>query len=371
MRRLLRNAAAGLVGVMAVTLLPVLSAWAQGGPVPVTVVPATKRDVPMLLRNIGAVQANQTALIRSRVDGTIREILFEEGQEVRKGDRLALIDERPYTALYALAVAKKIGDQAQLANAQKDLARYRQLATRDFAPQQQLDQQQTTVANLTALLQADDAAIAAAKVNMDYAVITAPFDGVMGLRQQDVGNVIRLADSTGIGIATIAQVHPIAVVFTLPQDTLPGIRAAMSKGKPPVVAYSSDDKALLAHGELLTFDNAIDPATGTIKLKAIFPNADNALWPGQFVNARLQLGVIKGALTVPSSTVQRSQSDLFVYVVKPDNTAAIQKVEIGQDDGQIVVITKGLEEGAQVVSAGQSRLRAGTPVVATPAKPNS
>jgi multidrug efflux system membrane fusion protein len=351
--------------------IPVVDAFAQTGAVPVTVVPAVRKDVPILLRNIGAVQANQTALIRSRVDGTLMQLFFQEGQEVKQGDRLALIDPAPYKALYDQTVAKKAGDAAQLASAQKDLARYTQLVNRDFASRQQLDQQQATVANLTAQLQADDAQIAAAKVNLDYTNITAPFDGVMGLRQQDVGNVVRLADSTGVGIVTIAQVHPIAVVFSLPQDALPAIRAAMAKGKPPVAAYSANDKAELAMGELATTDNTIDATTGTIKLKAIFHNLDNHLWPGQFVNARLQLGVQKAVVTVPSSTVQRSQNDLYVYVVKPDNTAVVQKVELGQDDGTTAVITKGIDEGALVVLSGQSRLRNGAAVTATQAKPNS
>lgn len=346
-------------------------AAAQAPAVPVTVVAAERKDFQIILRNIGSVQANQSALIRTRVDGVMKQVFFQEGQEVKQGDSLVLIDPAPYKAAFDQAVAKKVGDLAQLASAQKDLARYRQLATRDFAPQQQLDQQQATVLNLQAVLQADDATIQAAKVNLDYTNITAPFDGVMGLRQQDVGNVIRAADSNGIGIVTIAQVHPIAVTFNLPQDALPQIKRALAAGKPEVQAFSSDDKTMLASGILATTDNTVDTTTGTIKLKAIFPNLDNALWPGQFVNARLQVGLVKGALTVPSSTVQRSQNNLFVYALKPDNTVAVQVVEIGPDNGQTVVITKGLDDGAQVVISGQSRLRNGSLVAATTAKPNS
>lgn len=367
-RRDMRMAMVALFGAMAVGLTSVAS-LAQG--VPVTVVPVVKRDVPILARNIGTVQANQLALIRSRVDGTLEEVYFSEGQDVKKGDRLALIDPRPYKAAYDQALAKKAADQAQLTGAQKDLARSRQLVTNNFTPQQTVDQRVAIVDQLMAQLQADDAAIAAAKTNLDYTVITAPFDGRMGLRQQDVGNVLRLADSTGIGLVTIAQVHPIAVVFNLPQDTLPAINAAMAKGKPVVTAYSADDKTQLGTGTLATTDNAIDATTGTIKLKALFDNADNQLWPGQFVNARLQLDVQHGAMTIPSAAVQRSQTDLFVYMIKPDNTVAVQKVEIGQDDGKTVIITKGLNEGDQVVIAGQSRLRNGAQVTATIAKPNT
>lgn len=346
-------------------------ARAQAPTVPVTVVAAVRKDFPIILRNIGTVQANQVALIRTRVDGVLKQLFFQEGQEVKQGDPLALIDPAPYKAAYDQAVAKKAGDLAQFNSAQKDLARYRQLATRDFATQQQVDTQTATVANMQALQQADDAAIQAAKVNLDYTTIAAPFDGVMGLRQQDVGNVIRAADSNGIGIVTIAQVHPIAVTFNLPQDALPRIRAALASGQPPVQAFASDDKTLLANGKLATTDNTVDATTGTIKLKASFPNLDNTLWPGQFVNARLQVGVVKAALTVPSATVQRSQSNLFVYLLKPDNTVAVQVVEIGPDDGQNVVIAKGLEDGAQVVMSGQSRLRNGSVVAATVSKPNS
>ena len=361
----------GAVGLAVAVLMSSQAAWAQGGAVPVTVVAAAKRDVPILLRNIGTVQANQSALIRSRVDGTIEQIYFAEGQDVKKGDRLVLIDPRPYQAAYDQALAKKASDTALLTGAQKDLVRSQQLVTNSFTPQQTVDQRTATVQQLQAQIQSDDALIAAAKTNLDYTLITAPFDGRMGLRQLDVGNVVRLADSTGVGIATIAQIHPIAVTFTLPQDTLPAIQAALAAGKPLAVAYAPDDVTLLGKGELATTDNAIDALSGTIRMKAIFDNAENKLWPGQFVNMRLQVDVRRGAVTVPSASVQRSQTELFVYLAKPDNTVAIQKVEIGNDDGQSVIVTKGLAEGALVVIAGQSRLRNGAPVIVTQAKPAS
>lgn len=364
----------GLLALLgAALLLPSLPAAAQApaSAVPVTVAPAAKRDVPILLRNIGTVQGFQSALIRSRVDGTLEQIFFTEGQEVKRGDRLALIDPRPYQAVYDQAVARRSATEAQLANARLDLTRSRQLVANNYTPQQTVDTRTSQVAQLEAQLRSDEAAIAAAKTNLDYTVITAPFDGRMGLRQIDPGNVVRLADSQGIGIVTITQVRPISVVFTLPQDAMPAIQAAMGAGKLAVQAYASDDKLLLGTGELLTTDNTMDSTTGTIRLKAVFPNADNKLWPGQFVNARLQLEVKRGVITVPSAAVQRSQTNLFVYTVKPDNTVAVVPVTLGQDDGATAIVTKGLDEGIPVVIAGQSRLRAGAAVTVTPAKPNS
>lgn len=346
-------------------------AQAPGGAVPVTVAPATKKDVPVLLRNIGTVQGMQTALIRSRVDGTLEQVFFTEGQEVKRGDKLAQIDPRPYQAVLDQAMATKASTEAQLANARLDLARSRQLVANNYTPQQTVDTRAALVAQLEAQLRANEATISAARTNLDYTNITAPFDGRMGLRQTDPGNVVRLADAQGIGIVTITQVRPIAVLFTLAQDNLPAIQAAMGHGKLPVQAFASDDKTLLGLGELLTTDNTVDPATGTIKLKAVFANPDNKLWPGQFINARLQVEVRRGAVTVPSNAVQRSQTNLFVYAVKPDNTVTVTPVTLGPDDGQTAIITKGLEEGTPVVVAGQSRLRNGAAVTVSQAKPNS
>ena len=339
-----------------------------GQAIPVTTAIAAKHDVPLLLKNIGSVQAFQSVLIRARVDGTLDHVFFEEGQDVKRGDKIAQIDPRPYQAALGQAQAKKASDVAQLANAQRDLARYSALVRNEFASRQQVDTQTAQVAQLQATLQGDDATIAAAQVNVDYTMITAPFDGHVGLRQVDPGNVIRAADPAGVGIVSITQIHPIAVIFTLPQDSLPAIQTAMAKGKLPVVAFTSDDKVQLSAGILLTTDNAIDPTTGTIKLKAQFANTDDRLWPGQFVNVRLQVDVQKGALTVPSVAVQRSANGLFVYLVKPDNTVAVTPVEIGQDDGQSVIITKNLSDGAQVVVNGQSRLQNGSRVAVSGAK---
>ncbi len=325
--------------------------------------------MPILLRNIGVVQAFQSVLVRARVDGTLTKIVFTEGQDVKPGDQLAEIDPRPYAATLAQVQAKKAADEAQLANAQRDQARYTSLASSNFASRQQLDTQTAMVAQYQANIKGDEATVASARLNLDFTNITSPIDGRTGLRLVDPGNLIHANDQQGI--VTITQIHPISMLFTLPQDHLPGIHAAMAKGRLTVQARTPDDKTDLSQGELLTTDNTIDTTTGTIRLKAVFPNTDDKLWPGQFVNARLQLGTLANVLTVPSVAIQRGVNGLFVYVVKPDNTAALQPVEVRQDDGTYAVISKGLDDGVQVVTNGQSRLQAGTRVAATPAKPNS
>ena len=372
----------GLAGAAAILLAMAggdVRAQAPAGapPVPVTVTTVLRKDVPILLRNIGTVQAFQTVLMRARIDGTLDQLFFEEGQEVKRGDKLALIDPRPYQAALDQALAKKSSDEALLVNARLDLTRSVELARNQYAAQQTVDTRQATVRQLEAQLRSDDAAIAAARVNMDYTVITAPFDGRAGLRQLDPGNVVRAADPAGVGIVTISQIRPIAVLFNLPQDTLPVIQAGVTKaadaagGKLVVLAYSADDRTLLGSGEMVTVDNAMDTGTGTIKVKARFNNDQNRLWPGQFVNVRLQSDVQKGVLTIPSIAVMRGPANLFVYLAKPDNTVAVTPVKIGQDDGQSVIVTSGLEDGAMVVVNGQSRLQNGSRIVPSPAKPGS
>ncbi len=357
----------GVVLAAGVSTGPAL-AQNQAG-IPVTTATTTKRDVPVLLRNIGAVQAFQSVLIRARVDGTIDKVLFTEGQDVKPGDTLVQIDPRPYQATLQAAQAKKASDQAQLANAQRDLARYTSLARNDFASRQQMDTQAATVAQIAATIQGDDATIATAQLNLNFTNITSPIAGRTGLRLVDAGNLVHATDTTGL--VTITQIHPIAVIFTLPQDNLPAIQAAMAKGTLPVMAYASDDQTLLSTGELATIDNTIDQSTGTIKLKAVFQNPDSKLWPGQFVNARLQINTLRGVETVPSPAIQHGPDGLYVYMVKPDATVAVTPVTVTQDDGQFAVVTKGLDDNAPVVIAGQSRLQDGTKVAATPAKPTT
>lgn len=339
---------------------------AQAPPVPVTVVAASKRDVPIILRNIGAVQASQSAAIRPRVDGTLEEVLFTEGQEVKKGDLLARLDARPYQAILDQAIARRAATEASIANARLDLARSVDLARSQFASRQVVDTRVMAVSQLEAQLRADDATINAAKVNLDYTSILAPFDGRMGLRNIDPGNVVRFADNANTAIVTISQIRPIVAVFTLPQDNLPAIQAAMARGTLPVAALSADDRVVLGQGELITTDNTIDATTGTIRMKAKFPNEATRLWPGQFVNVRLTLEVQRDAIAVPSIAVQRGPAGLFVYTVKDDQTVDLARIEIGQDDGTLAVIRRGLTEGTRVVVAGQSRLRVGARVTITP-----
>lgn len=362
-----RAAAFVLAGFAAATLAhPALAQSGDAQPgIPVQAEAAARQDVPVTLRNIGAVQSYQSVLVRARVDGTLDKVLFTEGQDVKAGDKLALIDPRPYAAALAQAQSKKSADEAMLSNAQRDLGRYSSLARSDFASRQQLDTQTATVAQSQATIAGDDAAIATAKLNLEFCTIVSPIDGRAGLRLVDAGNLIHAADATGI--VTINQIHPIAVVFTLPQDALAQVQAAMARGPVAVRALSSDDRTSLGDGKLLTFDNAIDAATGTIKLKAEFANESNTLWPGQFVNVRVQVDVLHDAITVPSVAVQRGPNGLYVYVVKPDGTAAMQPVDVRQDDGKTAAIAKGLDSGVMVVTNGMSRLQQGTHVTVAPA----
>ena len=328
--------------------------------IPVSVARATRQDVPIYLKGLGSVQAANSVLVRARVDGTLTQFPVNEGQEVKQGDLIAVIDPRPYAAAVDAAMAKKDQDEAQLANAKLDLQRYQSLAKQDFASRQQVDTQQSQVSQFTATLAGDKAAIEMANVNLSYCFITSPIQGRVGLRQVDPGNMIHPSDPAGI--VTITQVHPISALFTVPQDSLPTISVAMEQGVLPVVAFAADDKTELDRGTLLTPDNAIDSSTGTIKLKATFPNPHNTLWPGQFINARLQLGTEVNALTIPSVAVQHGPAGLYAYVVTPESSVTRQPIEVGRDDGTLAVIAKGLTEGQQVVTAGQSRLQTGARV---------
>lgn len=340
-----------------------------GSGVPVSVAQAQKQDIPVIQRTIGTVQAFQSVLVRARVDGTLDKVLFTEGQEVKPGDVLAQLDPRPYQAVLDQAAAKKASDEAMLTSYRSDLVRYNDLAQSQVASRQKLEQIRASVAQGEAATRGDDAQIAAAQLNLNFTRVTSPLAGRVGLRQIDAGNFIRAADVNATGLVTIAQIQPIALIFTLPQDALPKVQAAMRRGKLPVAAYNSDDHTLLSEGELLTLDSSIDTTTGTIKLKAVFANQDDNLWPGQFVNVRMQLGVNKGVTTVPSAAVQRGQTGLYVFVVKPDSTVAVQAIDVTQDDSETAVVSLGLSPGDRVVLTGQSRLTNGTRVSATEAKP--
>jgi multidrug efflux system membrane fusion protein len=305
--------------------------------VPVTVAAVTRQDVPLLLEGIGTVQPVNIVTIRSRVDGELQKVFFTEGQEVKAGDPLAQIDPRPFQAALDEATAKKAQDEAQLANAQRDLERYEALARKDFSSRQQFDTQKAQVAQFQALVQGDQASIDNARIQLDYAAIRSPIDGRAGFRLVDPGNIVHAADATGIVVVT--QMHPISVVFTLPE-------------------------LHLADGVLKLIDNQIDETTGTIRLKAEFDNADGALWPGEFVMAQLLLRTDAKVLTVPSTAVQRGPNGLYVYVVKPDNTAELRPVEADRLEQAVAVISSGLDEGERVVVSGHLKVQPGAAVTA-------
>ena len=347
------------------------AATGAGPAVPVTAVKPLRQDVPVFLHGLGLVVASKTVVLRPRVDGTIDRVTFTEGDEVKAGTVLALIDPRPYQATLDQAIAKRASDEANLGNARLNLNRSVQLARNHFEAQQTVDTNTSNVAQMTAALKGDDATISAARLNLEFCRITAPFDGRVGLRLIDPGNFVRAADNTSPGIATLSQIRPISVTFTLPQDSIPSITAAIAHGKPPVIASSSDGKDRLAEGTLLTIDNAIDTTTGTIKVKAQFENADNRLWPGQFINVQLLIDRRMAALTVPSQAVQRGPGGLFVYVIKPDRTVAVRPIEVVQDTGTLSVISKGLADGETIVLDGQSRLSNGTRIALSGPDPSA
>lgn len=371
-----RLAAAGLGASLAVWLGSPGFAIAQPSPtdqapaaIPVTMAPVTRRDVPVFAEGIGTVQAFQSVLIQARVTGWLDRIAFAEGQDVKPGDLLAEIDPRPYAATLAQAQAKSAADRATLANDEVNLKRDSTLAQRSFATLQQVDNDAAAVRVMQASLQGDAANIQTAALNLSFCQISAPIEGVVGLRLIDVGNLIQTGSWQGI--VTITQVKPISVVFTLPQEDLPRIRAAQAADKPLVVAYGQDDQIRLGNGELVAQSNLVATGTGTITLKATFPNADRTLWPGQFVNAHLQLAIQHNAVTVPIAAIQHGPDGLYVFVVGSDSTAATRPVAVGYQDKTLAVITKGLNGGEQVVVAGQSRLENGTKVTSQSNKTSS
>jgi multidrug efflux system membrane fusion protein len=330
---------------------------ASPAPTPVEVAAASDADVPVYLEGLGTVQAFNTVTVKTRVDGQIQKVSFVEGQHVKAGDLLVQIDPRPYQASYDQVVAKKAQDEAQLANAKLDLDRYTALLKASAAPRQQADTQRALVTQLEATLRVDQGAIDAAKVQLDYTAIASPIDGVTGIRLVDQGNIVHATDTNGIVVVT--QLQPISVVFSLPEDNLQSVSQAMAQGPVAVAALSRDGKTELDRGTLLLIDNMIDQTTGTIRLKATFPNPHNALWPGQFLNIRLLLQTEHNVLTVPSAAVGRGPDGLFTYVVKPDSTVEMRTVTVGQDTGAIAVIASGLAPGDRVVTAGQYRVQPG------------
>ena len=326
--------------------------------VPATVAKATRQDVPIYATGVGNVEAYASVLIRARVDGNLMSVPVTEGQDVKQGDLIAVIDPRPYQAILDQAKAKKAQDEAQLANARLDLVRFQTLGQQDFASRQQIDTQQALVNQDVASIAGDVAAIEAAQLNVDYCFIKSPVDGRVGIRLVDPGNLVQAASATTI--ISIMQIHPISATFTLPQDELVRVQADMRSGKLPVLAYADDDHTELDQGTLLTPDNTIDTTTGTIKLKATFPNPQDKLWPGLFINAHLQVGTAHDAVTVPPDAIQHGPDGLYVYVVGPNSTVSREPITAGYQTAQLAIVTKGLNGGEQVVVGGQSRLQVGT-----------
>ena len=322
----------------------------------VTTAPVEKADFPVYLTGLGTVQGFNTVVVRSRVDGQIDKIGFTEGQLVNQGDLLAEIDPRPFQAALDQAKAKKAQDEANLANANLDLQRYTKLG--EFATRQQTDTQRSTVQQLTAQLAADDAAIFNAQTQLDYTAIKAPISGVVGLRQVDLGNIVNAATQTGI--VTIAQIEPIAVIFTAPEDQLPYINGAQAAQPLKVIAITTDGKKPLADGKLSVVNNQVDTTSGTIRLKAVFDNKNHALWPGQSVSTRLLLKTLKDATVVPDDAIQHGSQGLYAYVVNQDNKAEVRKVAVSQSIDGRSVVESGLLPGETVITGGQFKVQPGS-----------
>ena len=360
---LIGAAAAIAIAVAAWLAWPPATAQSPKGPppaVPVQAAMVTRADVPIYLQALGNVQAFNTVTIHSRVDGQLQTVAFSEGQDVKAGDLLAQIDPRPFQAQLDQAVAKKAQDEAQLANAKHDLERYTTLITQNAISRQTADTQRALVAQLEATIKGDDATIESAQVQLGYTTITAPITGRTGIRQIDTGNIIHATDTNGLVVLT--QLQPISVLFTLPEENLPDVSHAMQRGSLAVIAMSGDEKTELDRGTVALIDNQIDTATGTMRLKATFPNPNHSLWPGQFVKVKLLLRTLHNALTVPSTAVQRGAQGLFAYVIKTDSTVEMRPLKAEQLMASVAVIDEGLQEGERVVTSGQYRLQPGTRV---------
>ncbi|MBI2994158.1 MAG: efflux RND transporter periplasmic adaptor subunit [Gammaproteobacteria bacterium] len=367
-----------IVGIVLLIAIGAGLWWAIGGPdedlsprgamaVLVVVTKVEKRDVPHQTSAVGTVQSLHSVVIRSQVEGILKEVLFQEGQMVKENDLIARIDDRAIMAALEQARAEKARNEAQLKAGEIDLARYRQLVEKKTIPAQTLDQQVALVDQLRAAIEASEAAIDAAEVQLSYTRITSPVSGRAGIRRVDAGNLVRASDNEGL--VTVTQFDPIAVVFSLPQSLLPQVQALLDQATPAtVVAFDRDGGTVLAQGRLVLMDNQIDARTGTIGLKAGFPNAEGRLWPGQFVTVQLYTGVSAGVLTVSSSAVQRGRDSLYVYRLDGDKVDAVPVI-LSFEDEDIAVVESGLALGDIVVSEGQSRLKPGDTVRVTGVSP--
>jgi multidrug efflux system membrane fusion protein len=331
------------------------------GPVPVLVAPAARADVPVYMDAVGTIKALNTVTVRPQVDGKLLSVNFKEGEDIKKGDVLAKIDPVIYQAQLNQAIAKKAQDEAQLANSKIDLDRYERLAATAAINKQQADTQRALVAQNTALVQADQAAIDNAQAMLGYTTITAPIDGRTGIRMVDEGNYVRSADANS-SIVVITQLQPISVLFNLPQQDLSQVNAAFEKSPLNVEAQRSDNDVVIDRGVLRVVDNQVDQTTGTVKLKAEFPNAKLQLWPGQFVNIRLLVDTLKQVVVIPTGAVQRGPNGTFVYVVKDDDTVTVRPITVQKQDETQTVVSKGLEPPERVVTTGFVRLTDGTKV---------
>jgi membrane fusion protein, multidrug efflux system len=328
--------------------------------VPVVATTVTPHPVPIYLRGIGTVIAFNNVVVRSQITGPLIDVSFKQGQNVSEGDLLAEIDPRPYQAQLDQAIANRDRDQAQLLNAQANLNRYTPLAQKGYATPQLLDTQKAQLAQLQAMVKSDEAVIESAKINLNYTRLTAPIDGVTGIRQIDKGNIIHPTDANGL--VDVTQVQPISLIFTLPETTFPELQQEMAKGPVKVLTYSQDDKTELDEGELLLIDNQIIQTTGTIRLRATFPNARRLLWPGELVNVRLLLRTDPAGLTISPGAVQQGPQGAYVYVIKPDQTAEMRPVSVAQISEGEALIDLGLKPNDTVVVDGQYKLQPGASV---------
>ncbi len=328
--------------------------------IPVGVAGAKQGDFNVYLNGLGSVDAFYTVSLKTRIDGQIMEVNFREGQDVKKGETLIVIDPRPYEVALAQAQANLQKDEAQLTNAKAQYERNKVLYEQGVIAKQDLDTLQASFGTYEGTIASDKAAIQNAQLNLTYCYLKSPIDGRIGLRQVDPGNYVTA--SSGTAMLVITQLHPIAVIFTIPEDQLQQVRDHMRGGSLEVDAYSSDDQTKLSVGKLLTIDNQIDPTTGTVKLKAVFDNPDNNLWPNQFVNAHLLLEVRKNAITIPAAALQRGPDGTFAYVVDNNNTVQMRKLQIALTQGATAVVASGLQAGEKVVTDGQEKLQAGSRV---------
>jgi multidrug efflux system membrane fusion protein len=341
---------------------PVARASAHSA-VPVSVAIARREDVPIYLTGIGTVQASLTVNIHAKVDGELQKVLFTEGQHVKKGDVLAKIDPRLYRAALDQAKAKRAQDAAALVGAEKDLARANTLALKNYDTQQNVDQLNAKADQLKAAILGDEAMIETAQTQFDYTTIVAPSDGRIGIRLVDPGNMVHASDTTSL--ATLVLTQPSAVLFTLPATALGEVRAAMKRGWVEVTAFDQNNRDALATGKLLLIDNVIDQASSTIRLKALFANDDEGLWPGDFVNARMLVETRRNALTIPNAAVQSGPQGLFTWVVAGNDTVEPRPIELGPATGEVTIVAAGLAEGEHIVTAGQYKLQAKARVVTT------